>query len=108
MVDKIPKTQKALVFDAIGAPLKIREIPVPEPEVDDVLVKVLYSGVCHSDLHIWLGEFALKPEVPRVGGHEGAGVVVKLGADVKNIQIGDKVGIKVGIPARSKLDNSDK
>uniref|UniRef100_A0AC34GXS2 Enoyl reductase (ER) domain-containing protein n=1 Tax=Panagrolaimus sp. ES5 TaxID=591445 RepID=A0AC34GXS2_9BILA len=90
----IPKTQKALIFDKTGGPLEIRQIPVPEPGPDEILVKILFSGVCHSDLHIWLGELPLPLPTPMVGGHEGAGIVAKIGANVKNFNVGDKAGIK--------------
>ncbi|CAD5212744.1 unnamed protein product [Bursaphelenchus okinawaensis] len=94
MSETIPKTQKAACYDKVLAPITIREIPVPEPGADDVLVKVLYTGVCHSDLSIWKGTFDGPQKFPCVGGHEGAGVVVKLGSNATHLKLGDKVGIK--------------
>ncbi|CAD5216904.1 unnamed protein product [Bursaphelenchus xylophilus] len=95
MTEQIPATQRAAVFDEFGGKLDIREIPVPEIGADDILVKVIYSGVCHTDLHVWLGDFPLKTKPPPiVGGHEGAGVVVKVGSNVSNFKIGDRAGIK--------------
>uniref|UniRef100_A0A914QI29 alcohol dehydrogenase n=1 Tax=Panagrolaimus davidi TaxID=227884 RepID=A0A914QI29_9BILA len=90
----IPKTQRALVCDETGGPLEVRQIPVPEPSADELLVKILFSGVCHSDLHIWLGDLPVKLPAGIVGGHEGVGIVVKKGENVKNFKIGDKAGIK--------------
>lgn len=92
---EIPQKQKALVFDTVGGPLEIREIDVPDVGPDDILVKVLYSGICHSDLHIWLGDFPIETKGPLVGGHEGAGLVVKVGSNVSNFKVGDRAGIKV-------------
>uniref|UniRef100_A0AC35FDP7 Enoyl reductase (ER) domain-containing protein n=1 Tax=Panagrolaimus sp. PS1159 TaxID=55785 RepID=A0AC35FDP7_9BILA len=91
----IPKTQRALICDEVGSPLKVREIPVPEPGPDELLVKIHFSGVCHSDMHIWLGEVPIKfPSPPAVGGHEGSGVVVKVGENVTNFKVGDRAGVK--------------
>ena len=95
--EEIPKMQKAAVFDVVGGPITIKEIPVPETGADDILVKILYSGVCHTDLHVWLGDFPVETKGPLVGGHEGAGVVVKIGANVTNFKVGDYAGIKVSL-----------
>ncbi|CAD5213125.1 unnamed protein product [Bursaphelenchus okinawaensis] len=95
MSDSIPKTQIAAVFDKHDGPIEIREIPVPEIGDNDILVKIHYSGVCHTDLHAWKGDFPIKAKnPPLVGGHEGAGEVVKIGRDVKNFKVGDRAGIK--------------
>jgi propanol-preferring alcohol dehydrogenase len=71
-----------------------KEIPVPKPAADEVLVNVKFSGVCHTDLHAMMGDWPLATKMPLVGGHEGAGVVVARGDLVEDVQIGDKVGIK--------------
>lgn len=95
MTENIPKTQKAAVYDDYNSPLEIRDIPVPEIGADEVLVKIQFSGVCHTDLHAWHGDFPLpikKP--PIVGGHEGAGYIVKMGANVTNWKLGDRAGVK--------------
>jgi propanol-preferring alcohol dehydrogenase len=92
--EEIPKMQKAAVFDEVGGPINIKEIPVPECGPDDILVKIKYSGVCHTDLHVWLGDFPVETKGPLVGGHEGAGVVVKAGSNVTNFKVGDYAGIK--------------
>ncbi|CAD5224021.1 unnamed protein product [Bursaphelenchus okinawaensis] len=92
---EIPKMQKAAVFDEHNGKLDIRDIPVPELGPDDILVKITYSGVCHTDLHVWLGDFPLQTKKPPlVGGHEGAGIVVKLGSNVSNFKLGDRAGVK--------------
>jgi alcohol dehydrogenase, propanol-preferring len=71
-----------------------KKIPVQKPGPDEVLVNVKYSGVCHTDLHAMMGDWPLKTKLPLVGGHEGAGFVVDRGELVKDLEIGDKVGIK--------------
>ncbi|KAF6010808.1 alcohol dehydrogenase [Brettanomyces bruxellensis] len=90
----IPKTQKAMVFYKNGGPLKYEDIPVPKPKPSEILINVRYSGVCHTDLHAWKGDWPLPTKLPLVGGHEGAGVVVACGSEVKNFKVGDYAGIK--------------
>ncbi|RPB27124.1 NAD(P)-binding protein [Terfezia boudieri ATCC MYA-4762] len=70
--EEIPKLQWAQVFDKCGEPLQYKQISVPIPESDEVLVKIKYSGVCHTDLHAWKGDWPLGVKTPLVGGHEGA------------------------------------
>ncbi|KAG7660331.1 uncharacterized protein J8A68_006159 [[Candida] subhashii] len=90
----IPKTQKAVVFETNGGPLEYRDIPVPVPKANEILINIKYSGVCHTDLHAWKGDWPLPTKLPLVGGHEGAGVVVAMGENVKGWKIGDYAGIK--------------
>ncbi|KAK7209407.1 hypothetical protein V2G26_016585 [Clonostachys chloroleuca] len=90
----IPAKQWAQVINHPGAPIDFREISVPQPEVDEVLVNVKFSGVCHTDLHALLGDWPLQRKMPLVGGHEGTGIVVAKGQQVKDTEIGDHVGIK--------------
>lgn len=91
---QIPQYQYAQVFEKNGGPIEYKQIPVQEPGPDDILVNVKYSGVCHTDLHAWKGDWPLPTTLPLVGGHEGAGVVVKIGSNVKNFKVGDHAGIK--------------
>lgn len=90
----IPQTQKAVIFEKNGGPLTYTDIPVPKPASDEILINVKYSGVCHTDLHAWKGDWPLDTKLPLVGGHEGAGVVVAVGENVKNFEVGDYAGIK--------------
>ena len=73
----------------------IREVPISNPEDDELLVRIRYSGICHSDLHGYLGDFSMFTVFPLIGGHEGAGEVVAVGKSVTGWSIGDKVGVKV-------------
>ncbi|CAG7944261.1 unnamed protein product [Penicillium salamii] len=96
----IPKTQKAAVYDQPGTvSTKIVDLEVPDPGAGEVLINLTHSGVCHSDLGIMTNTWSLLPfptQPGQVGGHEGVGKVVKLGADTdaSGLKIGDKVGIK--------------
>ncbi|KAG5420293.1 ADH1 [Candida metapsilosis] len=91
---EIPKTQKAVVFEKNGGKLEYKDYPVPTPKSNELLIQVKYSGVCHTDLHAWKGDWPLDTKLPLVGGHEGAGVVVGMGNNVKGWEIGDYAGIK--------------
>uniref|UniRef100_A0AC34FLU6 Enoyl reductase (ER) domain-containing protein n=1 Tax=Panagrolaimus sp. ES5 TaxID=591445 RepID=A0AC34FLU6_9BILA len=93
-LSSIPKFQKAQVYDRFNGPLELRQIPVPIPGPNDILVNIKYSGVCHTDLHVWHGEFPGVVNFPLVGGHEGVGVVVAKGSHVTNFEIGEQAGIK--------------
>jgi len=84
---------KAAVVHAFGKPLQIDEVPVPEVTPGQVLVKVIASGVCHTDLHAADGDWPVKPTLPFIPGHEGVGYVAATGAGVKGIKEGDRVGV---------------
>jgi propanol-preferring alcohol dehydrogenase len=87
------KTMRAAVVRAFGRPLAIEEIPIPAPGPGEVLVKMVATGVCHTDLHAADGDWPIKPTLPFIPGHEGAGVVAALGAGVTGLREGDPVGI---------------
>ncbi len=84
---------KAAVARAFGQPLTIEELTVPEPGPGEVLVKVVASGVCHTDLHAIDGDWPVKPSLPLIPGHEGVGHVVAVGAGVTDVKEGDAVGV---------------
>jgi propanol-preferring alcohol dehydrogenase len=87
------KTMRAAVVRTFGEPLTIEERPVPTPGPGEVLVQVVASGVCHTDLHAANGDWPVKPTLPFVPGHEGAGIVAAVGAGVTNVKEGDPVGV---------------
>jgi len=89
----LPKTMKAAVVREFGKPLQIEEMPVKSPGKNQVLVKVIASGVCHTDLHATDGDWPVKPKLPLIPGHEGIGYVVALGPDVEGVKEGDIVGV---------------
>jgi propanol-preferring alcohol dehydrogenase len=84
---------KAAVVRAFGQPLEIDELAVPEVPPGQVLVKVVASGVCHTDLHAAEGDWPVKPSLPFIPGHEGTGYIARVGAGVKNLKEGDRVGV---------------
>ena len=87
------RTMKAAVVHEFGKPLKIEEVPVPEVVPGQMLVKVAASGVCHTDLHAADGDWPVKPSPPFIPGHEGVGHVAAVGAGVKHVKEGDRVGV---------------
>ncbi len=74
-------------------PLVFEEWEVPEINDDEVLIKVHYCGICHSDVHIADGDWADWVNYPTVPGHEVTGIAVKVGKNVTWIKEGDKVGM---------------
>lgn len=87
------KTMKAAVAHTFGAPLSIDHVPIPTVGKNQILVKIYASGVCHTDLHAVNGDWPVKPTLPLIPGHEGAGIVVAAGENVTNVKIGDRVGV---------------
>lgn len=81
------------MIHAFGQPLQIEEMPVKEPGENQILVKVMACGVCHTDLHACQGDWPAKPKMPLIPGHEAIGYVAALGKGVKNVKEGDIVGV---------------
>ncbi|WP_059010215.1 Zn-dependent alcohol dehydrogenase [Streptomyces specialis] len=80
---------QAVLLPAVGAPLELVDIALPEPGPGQVRVKVAAAGVCHSDLSLAKG--VLRTLAPVVLGHEGAGTVVAVGEGVESVRPGDAV-----------------
>ena len=87
------KTMKAAVVREFGKPLVIEDAPIPTPGPGMIQVKVVASGVCHTDLHAAEGDWPVKPNPPFIPGHEGVGYVSGVGAGVKHVKEGDRVGV---------------
>jgi aryl-alcohol dehydrogenase len=80
---------RAAVVEGQGQPFTMTEVELDEPRDDEVLVRMVATGICHTDLT--MGSF-LPPEMfPNVFGHEGAGVVEQVGAAVEGLEAGDHV-----------------
>ena len=92
---------KAAVLHELRTPLKIEQVPVPEPGHGDLLIKVTACGVCHSDLHAVDGDWTPPPVIPLIPGHEVAGKVAKIGPGVTGFKVGDEVGVRVPPEAAS-------
>ncbi|WP_239453089.1 MULTISPECIES: alcohol dehydrogenase AdhP [Microbacterium] len=85
-------TMRAAVVTAPDRPLEVRDVPIPSPGPGQALVKVLTSGVCHTDLHAARGDWPVAPKQDLIPGHEGYGRVVALGEGVTTLAVGDLVG----------------
>jgi D-arabinose 1-dehydrogenase-like Zn-dependent alcohol dehydrogenase len=82
---------RAVVYDSIGAPPAVRDLPVPDCPADGVLVEVRATGVCRSDWHAWRGHDPVP--LPHVPGHELAGTVAAVGPQVERFAVGDRVTV---------------
>ncbi|MGC8690274.1 MAG: zinc-dependent alcohol dehydrogenase family protein [Caldisericum sp.] len=86
---------KAMFIERIGKleenPLILREVDIPKPTENEVLIKVSYCGVCHTEIDEIEGR--RMPKIPVIPGHEVVGYVVEKGNKVKNLKIGDRVGV---------------
>jgi propanol-preferring alcohol dehydrogenase len=85
---------KAAVVEALQKPLVVRDMPNPEVGPKDALIRLEACGVCRSDWHIWQGDLSwvgLRLPLPAVLGHEQAGVVEEVGAEVRQITPGMRV-----------------
>jgi alcohol dehydrogenase len=85
-------TMRALTYDAFGGPLRVRDVPAPGPSPAGVIVRVGATGICRSDWHGWQGH---DPDIalPHVPGHELAGTIESVGAEVHRWQVGDRVTV---------------
>src|SRR5207237_1159004 len=80
---------KAAVARVQGAPLSIEALDIEDPRDNEILVKVVATGVCHTDLVVRDG--MLPTPLPVVLGHEGAGIVTKVGRAISKVDVGDHV-----------------
>jgi propanol-preferring alcohol dehydrogenase len=83
---------RAMVLEKPGAPLVMRERPVPAPGPGEILVEIAACGVCRTDLHVVDGELP-NPRLPIIPGHEIVGRVSALGAGVAGFSVGERVGV---------------
>ncbi|HVJ81638.1 MAG TPA: alcohol dehydrogenase catalytic domain-containing protein, partial [Planctomycetia bacterium] len=82
---------RAAVLERPGAPFRIETLDLAPPGPGEVLVRIEACGVCHSDWHLVTG--ATRHPFPCVAGHEGAGVVERLGPGVERLAVGQKVAL---------------
>ncbi|RWS23001.1 sorbitol dehydrogenase-like protein [Leptotrombidium deliense] len=86
--------------------LQLEEKPIPEKvESNEVLLKINFCGICGSDIHIYedghIGSMIVENDKPFAIGHESSATVLKVGSEVKHLQIGDRVAIEPGVPCRN-------
>lgn len=91
------RTMRAAKIDGVRGKVRVADVPVPEIGEEDALVRVVASGICRSDWHLWNGDWnwvGLKLPQPAVLGHEIGGVVEQVGSAVRQV----KPGMRVTIP----------
>jgi len=89
---QIPETMQAMVLDEQREPLQHREVAVPTPAPNQVLIRVHACGVCRTDLHIVDADLT-EPKLPLIPGHEIVGTIVAKGDQVDDLDIGERVGV---------------
>jgi propanol-preferring alcohol dehydrogenase len=92
MNTELPKNMKAMILESPGKAMVLKQVPMPEPDENQVLIRIHACGVCRTDLHIVDGELT-KPKLPLIIGHQIVGTIVQLGKGVEIFKIGDRVGI---------------
>ena len=97
---------KAAVIEAPGAPYKVEELELADPREDEILVKIVASGLCGTDEHAHQAHFPVP--MPIVLGHEGAGIVEAVGSAVDDIKVGDHVVITYGTCGECKPCQEDR
>jgi alcohol dehydrogenase, propanol-preferring len=83
---------RAAILNSSGSPLRLADAPTPEPEAEQVLIRVRACGVCRTDLHVVDGELR-DPKLPLIPGHQIVGEVVETGERVERFAPGDRVGV---------------
>jgi len=83
---------RAMVLTGPGEPLRLQQLPVPDPAAGQVLLRVTACGICRTDLHVVDGELT-EPALPLVPGHQIVGIIEGLGAGVTGLQPGQRVGV---------------
>jgi alcohol dehydrogenase, propanol-preferring len=90
---RVPNHMRAAVLPSYNADLELAELPTPQPQGGEVLIRVKAAGVCHSDLHLIEGDPPVLPRFPWTLGHEVAGEVAVLGPAASGVMVGDLVGV---------------
>jgi len=88
------RTMESIVFEEKGK-YKLKEVPIPQLEENDVLIRVNSCGICGTDVHIYEGTFPAN--FPVIIGHEFAGIIQKLGKGVKNFKVGDHITVNPNV-----------
>jgi alcohol dehydrogenase, propanol-preferring len=83
---------RAAILNSPGSPLRLADVPAPDSEAEQVLIRVRACGVCRTDLHVVDGELR-DPKLPLIPGHQIVGEVVETGERVERFATGDRVGV---------------
>lgn len=78
-------------LEAFNADFVARKVMIDSPDAEEVLVEMVASGICHSDLNIINGSSPGPPLLPQVLGHEGTGIVREVGSAVKDLKVGGPI-----------------
>ena len=89
---EIPKQMRAMVLEGPKQPLRLMNVPVPQPQAEQILIRVQACGVCRTDLHIVDGELT-EPKLPLILGHQIVGTMVQANDQVQRFHVGDRVGV---------------
>jgi propanol-preferring alcohol dehydrogenase len=84
---------RAAVIRSFDQPLQVEDVPLPVPGHGQVLVRLEACGLCHTDIHAAHGDWPVKPPLPLIPGHEGVGIVERLGDGVGSLREGDRVAV---------------
>lgn len=85
-------TFRAALVESFDADIAVKDVERPTPGPNQALVKLIASGICHTDLHAAKGDWPVLPEPPFIPGHEGIGEIVELGPGEHDVAVGDIVG----------------
>ncbi len=86
-------TARGLILDKPGSDFRVGDFSRNPMNDDEILIEILYSGICHSDIHAALAEHGSAKNFPIIPGHEIVGRVVKIGKDVSKFAVGDYAGV---------------
>jgi alcohol dehydrogenase, propanol-preferring len=95
------RTMTAMQMVDYNKPLEMRQVPIPDVQGEEVLVKISGSGLCHSDLHLMGGALKIIPGFPFTVGHENAGTIEEIGERVSGFKKGDPVLVYRGWSRKS-------
>ena len=83
---------RAMILEKQGQKLQLKDVPIPTPDDNQVLIKVRVCGICRTDLHVVDGDLK-EPKLPIIPGHQIVGNITALGKNVKSLKIGERIGV---------------
>tara|TARA_R110002072_G_scaffold121605_4_gene255602 strand:+ start:493 stop:1554 length:1062 start_codon:yes stop_codon:yes gene_type:complete len=90
--ESLEKMMRAMVMESANTALQLREVAVPVPRVDQLLLRVKACGICRTDLHVLDGDLT-QPSLPLIPGHQIIGEVISIGDQVQGFSVGQRVGV---------------
>ncbi len=92
-IPRMDHIMRAVVVEKFTVDPTVQDVATPTPAPFQVLVRIEASGLCHTDIHAAHGDWPVQPGLPFIPGHEGVGIVEELGADVSELNLGDRVAL---------------